>query len=113
MPAGQLRERVAFDLRTTVDDGYGNPVTGPFVEQFVAPARIMPLRGGEAVMADRLTGRQPVIITVRYSDAAMQIHPGWQARDVRKGTVFNVTGAANMDEKKIYIDVLAVAGEAT
>jgi len=113
MTAGEMRERVAFDRRTTVDDGYGNPVTGPFVEQFVVDARISPLKGGEAVMADRLTGRQPVIIKVRWSAATAQIHPGWQARDVRKGTPFNVTDIANRDEKKIYFDVLAVAGEAT
>lgn len=113
MSSGELRERVAFDARTTVDDGYGNPVTGDFAEQFVVSARITPLKGGERVMADRLTGVQPCVIRVRYSDQAMQIAPGWQARDVRKGTVFNITGAANMDEKRKYIDVLATAGEAT
>lgn len=113
MPAGELRERVAFGVRQTIDDGYGNPVSGDFLEQFTTAARIQPLKGGERVMADRLSGVQPCVIRVRYSLRAMEIAPGWQARDVRKGTVFNITGAANMDEKRKYIDILATAGEAT
>ena len=27
--AGQLNERVAFDKRETIDDGYGNEIAGP------------------------------------------------------------------------------------
>ena len=110
MPAGELRERVAFDERTTTDDGYGGTVGG-FVEQFSAAARIRPLKGGEQVLAARLTGTQPVIITVRYSSATKRIASDWRARDVRSSVVYAIKSIMNTDEKKRYLDIMAVAGE--
>jgi len=112
MSAGELRERVAFERREDVDDGYGN-VNGQWVEQFVTAARIQPLKGGEAVQADRLAGKQPVIIRVRYAEATNAVDTSWRARNTRTGTVYNLRSAANMDEHRRYIDFLAEAGVAT
>ncbi|MBS7698769.1 MULTISPECIES: phage head closure protein [unclassified Chelatococcus] len=112
MSAGELRERVAFDTRGTVEDDVGNTVDDSWNEAFVIAARIMPLKGGESVMADRLQGVQPVIIRVRYSAAAADITPAWRARNARTGTVYNITSAANMDERRKYLDILATAGGA-
>jgi head-tail adaptor len=108
--AGELRERVAFDRRALVSDGYGNE-EGDWEEQFVEPARIRPLRGGEQVMASRLQGVQPVIIKVRVSSKTRQIETDWRARDVRTNVIYALHTTANTDEKKKYFEILATAGE--
>lgn len=108
--SGQLRERMTFALRTAgADDGYGN-FEAAWADQFTAAARIMPLKGGEDVMANRLAGTQPVIITVRSSSDSRLIAPNWKATDARAGTVYNIRSIANMDEKNGYLDLLATAG---
>lgn len=109
MPAGELREKVAFDMRQVVVDQYGNE-RGEFVEQFQRPARIQPLRGGEAVQSARLTGIQPVIIIVRQDVQTILITTDWQVRDVRAGTVYSIQSVANMDEHNAYLDILASTG---
>lgn len=111
--AGDLRHRIAFDRRAATDDGYGNPVSGPWQEQFVLWARVLPLKGSEAVLAARLEGRQPVVITVRVSSQSRQIGADWRARDVNSGAVYAVTAPpANMDERNQFFDILATTGEA-
>lgn len=109
MPAGELRERVAFDRRPTVDDGYGN-VEGEWVEQFTVWARVRPLRGSETVIAERLAGVQPATITVRRSSDTAQIAVGWRARDTRTGTVYDITAIANPDERGAYLELMVRAG---
>ena len=113
MTAGKLRERVAFEKRDPIDDGYGNEQSGEWAEQFEVWGRVLPLKGSEAVMADRLSGRQPVVVQVRYSDTTAAVEPGWRARvktGPMIGKLLNITGAANMDERTRYLDILAVAG---
>jgi len=110
--AGALRERLAFDRRVEADDGYGN-AEADWVEQFAVSARVLPLKGSEAVMGARLAGRQPVIITVRASRQSRTIAADWRARDTRSGAVYAITApAANMDENGVYLDVLATTGAA-
>lgn len=110
--AGELRERVAFDQRVELDDGYGNTV-GNFVEQFAVSARVRPLKGSEAVQAARLAGQQPVVITVRMSRQVRGVGPHWRARNTRTGAVYAITAPpANMDERGAFLDILATVGEA-
>jgi head-tail adaptor len=112
MSASELRDKVAFDKRTTTDDGYGN-VDGAWQEQFLEPARIRPLRGGEGVQAARLSGTQPVIITVRSSARTRQVTSSWRIRDARTGDIYAITAPpANTDEHDAYLDIMAVIGEA-
>ncbi|MCX5478454.1 head-tail adaptor protein [Kaistia geumhonensis] len=113
MGAGDLRERLSFQKRAAIDDGFGNPVSGPFVEQFVVWGRIQYLKGGEGVQAARLAGTQPVILHVRASRQTRTISPDWRAVDARRGTIFNITAAANMDERNVMIEILASSGEAS
>ena len=108
--AGALREIVAFESRTALDDGYGNEIAGPFAEQFTANAQITPLRGGESVIADRLQGTQPVVITVRYNPHALTVRDDWQARNVRTGEIYQIKSGANQDEKRQYMQFMAVRG---
>jgi SPP1 family predicted phage head-tail adaptor len=111
MPAGELREKITFAERAAVSDG-GGGVEGDFSDQFTVAARIRPLKGGEEVLASRLQGTQPVIITVRYSLDTSQIAPDWRATDARKGTVYAIKSIMNTDERRRYLDILATAGVA-
>lgn len=109
MPAGSLRERITFDARAVTDDGYGNPVSGDFTEQFTVWGRVRPLKGGETVLASRLAGTQPVIITVRDTSDTREITSAWRAR-VGSVTYALTSPPANMDERRQYFDILATVG---
>ena len=110
MSATELRERVRFERRVEADDGYGN-TRGDWIGQFTVAARIMPLRGGEAVIAARLEGTQPAIVTV-YADARTRtVTPDWRIVDARAGTVYAVR-TVTLRESKDYVDLLCEAGVA-
>ena len=121
--AGQLRERVEFELRATIDDGYGNPVSGDWVGAFLddsSPqvnkkfaARIKPARGGESIQAARLAGHQPVLITVRSTINTRTVKTEWRVRDVHKDVIYNIRSIVNPDEKNFYLDMECDAGVAT
>jgi len=89
--AGQLFEHVAFDMREQVDDGHGN-YEQTFVEQFNCRAGFTYLRGGEAVIAGRLEGKQPIVVRVRVSSQSKRIATDWQMRDMRNGAWANDGG---------------------
>lgn len=110
--AGQLRERVAFEFQALLDDGYGNTVAGDWTTGPTVAARIVPLRGAESVQAARLAGRQPVRITVRQSDATLQVTTDWRVRDVRAGTLYNIRSVVNPDEHDRYLDMECELGVA-
>lgn len=108
--AGELRERFAFDLRDTVADGLGNE-QGEWLEQFQVAARRQMLRGGESVMASRLAGRAPAIVTIRSSSQARRITTEWRCRDMRSGETYNIR-AVTPDEDRQCIDLLVESGVA-
>ena len=108
--AGPLRERLAFEVRSAVDDDYGSTIAGDYVEQFQASARVTPLKGGETVLADRLQGVQPYVLTVRYCQAAKLLKPEWRARNLRSGEIYEIKSIANPDEKRQFIAVVAISG---
>ncbi|HYD66172.1 head-tail adaptor protein [Azospirillum sp.] len=110
--ARQLRERVAFEKRSVVSDGFGN-VRGEFEQQFVCAAAIVAKFGGEAVTAARLSGQQPVVITVRQVGATAEITTDWRARDVRTGVIYNIRSIADPDAGGQWLEMLCQSGVAT
>jgi SPP1 family predicted phage head-tail adaptor len=110
--AGQMIELVAFDKRAMVDDGYGNIVAGDWQEQFRHRAKFIYLRGSETVMAGRLESRESIVMQVRKCSDTLQIGADWQARDVRRGTPYNVR-TVEEDRSRALIDILAEANVAT
>lgn len=116
MPAkfggGQLIERVAFDKREMIDDGYGNLVAGDWQEQFQHRAKFIPLRGSETVMAGRLESHASIIMQVRVCDETRQIWTDWQARDVRRGIAYNIRDVTE-DQSRSLLDLLAESNVAT
>src|SRR5262245_6884270 len=112
MPAGELRELMRFEKRAAIpDDGYGN-FEGDWQAAFEHHARIAPMLGSEPVIAARLTGIQPVKITVRDDSQTRQITAGWRAVAVHDGTrIFNITSPlANTDERRAYLVFMGQAG---
>jgi SPP1 family predicted phage head-tail adaptor len=110
MKAGELRERFQFAFRVETDDGLGNK-QGAWVEQFTVWAKKITLRGGESIMASRLSGRCPAIVTIRYSIQASQITTDWRCTDTRTTEVFNIR-QVTVSPKRNFIDLLLEAGVA-
>jgi SPP1 family predicted phage head-tail adaptor len=111
MEANDLTERVAFDLRAEVDDGYGN-TQSDWVERFQCRAAYRHLRGGESVMAGRLEGKHTQIITVRSSSQTRQIDTDWRVRDTRTGQEFNIRDVTHETDRQ-WISLLVERGVAT
>lgn len=110
MKAGELRERFQFAFRVETDDGLGNQ-QGEWIEQFMVWAKKITLRGGENVMASRLAGRSPAVLTIRYSIAASQITTDWRCTDTRTSEVFNIR-QVTVSPKRDFIDILLERGVA-
>lgn len=107
--AGELNARWTFQQRSETVNGDRQ---GPWEDGFTVWAKVTWLRGTEAVMADRLEGRQPVVITVRDSAQARAIGTGWRAKSKRRSAwIGNITGASPAKEPG-FIDILATIGGA-
>lgn len=109
---GEYNSRVTFSSRGgSGGDIYGN-VDGDWADQFTVYAKLLPLRGGESVMADRLSGKQPYIVIVRMSPETKQITTDWRAVNVEDPTqVFNVRSVVP-DPAGDKIDILCETGVA-
>lgn len=112
MAAVSLRHRIAFEKREDVDDGYGN-TKSDFVEQFVVWTGVQARFGGETVTAARLSGQQPLTLTVRQSSQTEQITTEWRARDVYSGEIYNIRSIADPTDSGAYFDLLCQAGVAS
>lgn len=110
MPAGELRQRVAFEKQAEVASSFGIEA-GDWTEQFQVWCRVRPLRGTEPVIAQRLVGVQPIVLTVRSSSDTRLIDASWRARHVHSGALYNIR-AVTPDERKAYIDLLTESGVA-
>ena len=112
--AGALRYRVTFSKRDTVEDEYGNASSG-WIEQFTVWANLVPRFGIEAIEAERLAGRQPMLIRVRQSPDTLRITTDWLATD-QKGKQYNIRTAVDPlmgdGQHGMYIDMLAETGMA-
>lgn len=111
----QLRERIRIDRKAAdATDDYGNPTPGDWETLIAAqPARIMPVRGGEQVLADRLTGTVVYEITLRESAANRGISAGDRAMNPRTGEAFNIKHPpVNPDERGRFLTFQVEAGTA-
>lgn len=112
--AGRQREKLLFQVRANVDDGYGNTQSGDWETQFTSAAELIPLKGGEPVIAARLTGVQPYIIRIRGSSQSRSVTTAWRAVDARnQSRIFNIRSIANTDQKNAWLDIMAEDGVAT
>jgi len=109
--AGKMRDRYRFEQRAedANDDRLG-PWNGDD-DAFTVWAETKWLKGTEAVMAQRLEGRQPVALVIRDSTQARTITTAFRAVDARSGAIFNIAGVSRSTTPG-FIDVLAVSGGA-
>lgn len=114
--AQQLRERVTFQYR---DDNGGIGGAGAWTDQFTLAARLKPrLSGNEDVIAGRMTGQQPYVMTVRSDRRSRSITSAWRAYDARKGMndageprrQFDILSMADVGEDNRYLDFLVREG---
>lgn len=112
MAAGRLNQKLSFQQRQLVSDGYGN-AEGDFAEEFIRWAEIKPSLGIETNAQARLAGEQPVNIEV-YSDSDTRlITAAWRAVDVNDGTVYAITSPSmDMKQSRMRLTMTAVAGRA-
>lgn len=108
---GQLRESIALSKRSLIDDGYGNEVTGPFEVQATVPARVVGMKGQESVVAGRLQGIQPYVITIRNAGPAASVTTEWKATNTRSGVEYAIRSII-VDERGDYADLLCETGVA-
>ncbi|MEY9198678.1 SPP1 family predicted phage head-tail adaptor [Sinorhizobium fredii] len=106
--AGRLQERVSFARRVEQQDSYGNTVAD-WQEQFTTAAGYTHLRGGETVMAARLTNKHPVVVRIRSSAAARQVTAEWKVTDARTGVEYAIKDVTH-DVGRGYIDLLCERG---
>ena len=113
MPGASGRNRLLeFQSPTTVDDGMGNYTEG-FTARFRLLAQVTPRLGGETVMAERLSGRQPVTIRIPWAPVTQAIGTDWQAVDVASGAVYQMKSPpANIDQKNKDLEFIAEQGVA-
>ena len=111
--AGALRERVHCQSWVEGDDGYGRAVMG-FETVATVAAGFHANRGGEAVMASRLAGKQPYVVTIRSSEATRAVTPAWRLVDARAGNnaqgepkrVFDIKAITDSDGKNAWLELL-------
>ena len=109
--AGKLGRRALFQSPEAGRDGYGNEVTGAWVDRFTRWTGVQFLKGGEAVMGARLEGRQPAVMTVRADSETALITPEW--RCVVGGRVYNIREFPRLSDDRLSFEFLSESGVAT
>lgn len=110
--AGELNSRVHLQRRgAAVRDSHGNAQPAAFETVSTVWAKLAPKLGGEGVVAGRLQGRQPYVVTVRYSSLTRDITPAWRLEDARRpGRFFDVKSIINVGERNDILEILAEEG---
>lgn len=113
MQSGSLNDRFTFQKRTTTTgDGYGNFQAG-WETQFTVWTKRIFLRGGETVIAERLQGRAPSVLTIRASSQAAQITTDWRAVNANDATeIYNIRSISKSEDRS-YLDILCERGVAS
>lgn len=110
MKPGRMRQRVTFQARAYVNDGFGNQV-GTWIDRCTRWCNVRYLRGSEAVMASRLEGRQPVLLTIRQDTQTAKIAPEWRA--MIEGREYNIREPLRPSDDGLHFEMLCESGVAT
>ncbi|HTV69326.1 MAG TPA: head-tail adaptor protein [Rhizobiaceae bacterium] len=111
----RLTERFLCQKKSIATDEFDNPAPddGVWETQFSVRAELKPRLGGESVMAGRLNGRQPYVVTIRQSLQARKIMPDWQLVDANdRSRVLAVKSIIDPDNRNRWLEILAEEGVA-
>lgn len=108
--SGQLHSSITFSTVTEVPDGHGG--FDPVPTSFTVRANIRYLRGGETVQAARLTGKQPVVVTVRRSSQTAALTTDDKMKDARTGTEYQIRAIVPTACRQFF-EITAESGVAT
>lgn len=111
-----MRERIAFQRESWIDDGWGGTTEG-WQTQFEEPAELRPGIGSETVIASRIAGVQPYTMIINSSERTREITPAWRCYDVRAGMredgktpvrLFDIKAVANPDQWQGKLNLVVV-----
>jgi SPP1 family predicted phage head-tail adaptor len=109
-----LPHRITLQKRAVVDDGYGNPVSGDWQDQFTIDARIEPAKGREEVLAQRLQDVRPMEIHIACTSTTEQIQPDWRAVNARvPDQLMNIHDVRDPDQRRLRLILTCTLGTAT
>jgi head-tail adaptor len=98
-----LRDRVRFERRQDLADGFGN-FEGDWRSLGEARASLNPTRGGETVIAGRLQGKASWDLWVQSSVLTRSIGPDDRVVDVRDpDRVFNIRWTGDLDGDRRWV----------
>ena len=84
-----MRTRVTLSERVAgTSDGYGNTTPDTWVARGTVWAEVIHLKGGETVMAARLTGTHTQVFRIRQSALSRAVTTEWRAD--ADGVAFNI-----------------------
>lgn len=108
--AGERTSKVSLWKRGSGSDGGGGK-NSAYVYQFTRRAEFTHLHGGESVMANRLEGKHTQVVTLLSSAKTKEITTGWQLKDEKTGTKYNIRDITRTTDRK-YIELLCESGVA-
>ncbi|MGB3044380.1 MAG: head-tail adaptor protein [Xanthobacteraceae bacterium] len=106
--AGELTDEIELSRDVSVSDGAGGSTISHEVV-LTAPAKIHPLRAGEAVMAGRLASTQSMIVTIRNQPALADAATTWTLRNTRTNKTYNIKGFTPTADRA-WCDILVQTG---
>ena len=109
---GGRRQRVKFQRR-----GMNQTRTGTMLEGYgdiipAMPAEITELRGGETIIAERLTGTRIVSMRIRSNAATRQLKTSDRAVNERTGDIYDITAIDGLDTNNPFLTIMAKSGAA-
>ena len=113
--AGNLKDRVRFERRTTTDDGHGNEEGGwgDLSPPVVRWCELKPTRGGEEVQSARLTGNASWDCWVRADSGTRSVQVGDRAVDARNpARTWNIRFIGDMDAGRAWLLIQMESGVA-
>lgn len=109
--APKLNTRFTIQRDEAAPDWSGHPGDPDWKDKFTVWGGIQFMRGGESVIAARLTARQPAILTTRDSAQARTIGPADRVKNARTGEIFNIREQPRASrDNRGFLEFLVEAG---
>lgn len=108
--AGQMKDLVAFEEPTEETGAYGIKA-GPWLERFRRLASVEAMRGNEPVIAQRLIGVNPIMVTVRSSTQTRTVTSAWRVHHIITGARYNIRSVVPQPDRE-WIGLVCESGVA-